>query len=171
MATEFIVNGASGFNPDVDSAIQLTDSAENVFKLKAKTDEGLEFLRNGVRTAPLLRVVAKTASYTVLEADHGTVFTTEGAGGAVTFTLPATADLPTGWYCDFFNAADQDMIVAGGTADTMVVFNDLAADSIAFSTTAEQIGSGMRCIKLTGSLIGVFTFLGAETVTPTIVTA
>lgn len=171
MATEFIVNGASGYNPDVDSAIQLTDSAENVYKIKALTDSGIEILKNGVRTAPLLRVVAKTSSYTVSKADHGTIFTTEGAGGAVTFTLPATANLPTGWYCDFFNVADQDMIVAAGTADTLVVFNDAAADSIAFSTTSEQIGSGMRCVKLTTTLIGVFVFLGAETATPTIVTA
>lgn len=171
MATEFIVNGASGFNPDVDSAIQLTDSAENVFKLKAKTDEGLEFLRNGVRTAPLMRVVAKTASYTVLEADQGTLFTTEGAGGAVTFTLPATADLPAGWFVEFLNCADQNMIVAAGTADTMVVFNDIAADSIAFSTTSEKAGGYIKCVKLTGSLIGVIVGLGAETQTPTIVTA
>jgi len=171
MAKEFIVNGASGFNPDVDSVVQLTDSAENVYKLKALSDSGFEILKNGVRTAPLMRVVAKTGNYTVLKSDHGTLFTTEGAGGTVNFTLPATADLPVGWYAEFFSVAAGAMTVTAGTADTLVVFNDAAADSIAFSTTSEIIGAHIKCVKLTTSLIGVFVGLGAETQTPTIVTA
>jgi len=171
MATEFIANGASGFNPDVDTALQLTDSEENVFKLKALTDSGFEILRNGVRTAPFIRVVAKTADYTVLESDHGTLFTTEGAASTVNFTLPATADLPTGWTAEFFSVAAGAMTVTAGTADTLVVFNDAAADSIAFSTTSEIIGAHIKVVKLTTTLIGVFVGLGAETQTPTIVTA
>lgn len=172
MATEFIVNGASGFNPDVDSAIQLTDSAENVYKLKALTDSGFEILRNGVRTAPFMRVVAKTGTtYTVLEADHGTLFTNEGNGGNINFTLPTTADLPTGWFVEFFSVAAGTLTVTAGTADTLVVFNDAAADSIAFSTTSEIIGAHIKAVKLTTDLIGIFVSLGAETQTPTIVTA
>jgi len=172
MATEFIANGASGFNPDVDTALQLTDSEENIFKLKALTDSGFEILRNGVRTAPFIRVVAKTgATYTVLDTDHGTLFTNEGNSGNINFTLPATADLPTGWFVEFFSVAAGTLTVTAGTADTLVVFNDASADSIAFSTTSEIIGAHIKVVKLTTSLIGVFVGLGAETQTPTIVTA
>lgn len=170
MGTEFIVNGASGFNPGVDSTLQLTDTDHVVYKIKAKEDAGLEILRNGVRVAPLEAVEAKTASYTLTLADHGKIFTTEGASGAVTFTLPATANLPLGWSATFFNAAGQNMIVAAGTADTMVVFNDAAADSIAFQTASELIGNAVKIVKLTTTLIGAFVYLGAETATPTIAT-
>lgn len=83
-------------------------------------------------------VVVKTASYTVTEADNNVLFSTRGASGAVTFTLPATAK--KGLRYGFYNAADQDMLVASGTADTMVAINDLAADSVAFSTSSLKIG-------------------------------
>lgn len=81
---------------------------------------------------------AKTADYTVLEADNGTLFTTRGAAGAVNFTLPATAK--KGLHYGFFSAADQNMTVTSGTADTVTCFNDLTADSVAFSTSSEKIG-------------------------------
>jgi hypothetical protein len=112
--------------------------------------------------------VAKTADYTVVAADNGKLFTTQGASAAVTFTLPALA---AGLRYGFYNEADQDMIVAAATADTMVVFNDLAADSIAFSTTAEQIGSGIEVMANADATKWlVWVYLGAETVTPTIAT-
>lgn len=170
MAAEFVALGAQGFNPSADTVYQLTDGDANVFKLKATEDVGFEILRNNVRTQPYKRVVAKTANYTVLLEDHGTFFTTEGAGGAVTFTLPATASLPTGWYADFFVAADQNMTVTAGTADTGVAFNDIAADSVAFSTASEKVGNCIRVIKLTGTLVGYVVQLGAETATPTVAT-
>lgn len=171
MVAEFIIGGAEGRNPDVDNAYQFEDSEGNVFKLKALTDSGVELLRNGVRTQPFKRVVAKTAAYTVLESDHGTLFTTEGASGSVTFTLPATANLPVGWFVEFFQAADQGMVIAAGTADTLVVGNDLAADSIAYSTAGEMIGNFIRVVKLTGTLVGVVNAHGGEAFTATIVTA
>jgi hypothetical protein len=114
-------------------------------------------------------VEAKTASYTLVPDDINVMFTTRGAGGAITFTLPPTAELTAGWNASFFNVADQDIIVAANTADTMVTFNDAAADSVAFSTSGEQIGGGIRVVwDGTGWL--TFVFLGAETQTPTIAT-
>lgn len=114
-------------------------------------------------------VAAKTADYTVLASDGGGVLTTRGAGGAVNFTLPATASLPVGWTCRFFNVAGQNMTVTAAAADTMVVFNDATADSIAFSTAAELIGGGLEVVwDGTGWL--TFVNLGAETQTPTIAT-
>jgi hypothetical protein len=90
------------------------------------------------------KVVAKTAAYTVLAADSGTIFTTRGATAAVTFTLPTTAT--TGLTYFFFNVVDLDMTVASGTADTVVTKNDAAADSVAFSTTSLKIGGALMVV-------------------------
>lgn len=112
-------------------------------------------------------IIAKTANYTVLLADNETLFTNKGAAGAVTFTLPTTAI--EGLHYGFFVAADNNLIVAGGTADTLIVFNDAAADSIAFQTASEKLG-GMFEVFGDGALWMVKVSLGAETQTPTIVT-
>lgn len=89
------------------------------------------------------RVVAKTADYTINpDRDRcGTTFTNRGASGAVVFTLPAPSSRLTGWWYRFKSHADQDVTVAAGTADTLVVLNDATADSLAASTTSEQIGA------------------------------
>jgi len=124
----------------------------------------------GFQTYP---IVAKVNSYTILAEDGGTLFTNLGAAGAVTFTLPALSEVVDGWSCEFQVAADQNFIVAAAAADVdrMVVFNDAAADSIAFQTAAERIGGGLLAIAdVTNSKWYVRVFLGAETQTPTIVT-
>jgi len=113
-------------------------------------------------------VVAKTANYTVLPADNNALFTNQGAVGAVTFTLPTIA---RGLRYRFFAEAGQALTVASVVADTMVVFNDAAADSISFSTAAEIIGGGMEVIANADATRWlVFVNLGAETQTPVIAT-
>lgn len=113
-------------------------------------------------------VIAKTADYTVLAADNNTLFTTRGAVGAVNFTLPTLA---RGLRFRFFNEAGQNMTVTSVVADTLVAFNDLAADSIAFSTANELIGGSIEVIANDdASKWLVFVNLGAETQTPTIAT-
>jgi hypothetical protein len=66
------------------------------------------------------------------------LFTNEGASNAVNFTLPATAK--KGLRYGFYVVADQNVTVTAGTADTMVVLNDAAADSVALQTSSEKIG-------------------------------
>jgi hypothetical protein len=83
-------------------------------------------------------MLAKTADYTVTAADSGTIFHTTGATAAVNFTLPAIGTGP--FHFLFINGADQNMTVTAATADTAVTYNDLAADSVAFSTASELIG-------------------------------
>jgi len=90
------------------------------------------------------RVVAKTADYTVLAAESGTFFTTEGATAAVNFTLPAFAD---GLEFEFYNAEDVNLTVTSGTADLMVASNDVAADSVAFSTTSLKAGGSFKVVS------------------------
>src|SRR5262245_10816122 len=89
------------------------------------------------------RIVNKASSYTVspTKGDYsGTIFTTRGAGAAVTFTLPTpTANLKDTSY-DFVNVAGQNMIVSAGSGKA-VTFNNLAATSLAASTAGQLIGA------------------------------
>lgn len=90
------------------------------------------------------RVIAKTADYTILKSDHGTLFTNVGAMGAVAFTLPAVADAG-GFEVGFWVVADQSVTIASaGSNDNIVFFNDAAADSLAISTMSEKIGARLH---------------------------
>lgn len=114
------------------------------------------------------QVLAKTANYTVVAADNNTIFTNQGASGAVTFTLPTIAK---GLRYRFFAEANQNLIVASAAGDTLVVFNDAAADSIAFQTANEIIGGAIEVYANADATKWlVFVMLGAETQTPTIAT-
>lgn len=86
------------------------------------------------------RISHKTANYTVVEADNGTLFTNKGASGAVTFTLPETAKI--GLEYTFYGMAAQSLTVTAGTQGTMTDLNDAAADSVSLSTAGEIIGNG-----------------------------
>lgn len=98
-------------------------------------------LMNGLGArAPIM--LAKTADYTVVASDSGTVFHTTGATAAVNFTLPAINTGP--WHFIFINGADQNMTVTAATADTAVTYADLQADSVAFSTSSEKIGGAIE---------------------------
>lgn len=84
-----------------------------------------------------VNVVPKVADYTVKATESGTFFTNAGATAAVNFTLPAFAD---GLVYFFFVAADFAVTVTSSTADMMITDHDVAADSIALSTTSEMLG-------------------------------
>ena len=124
----------------------------------------------GLATALYQSIEAKTASFAMVAEDAGKLFTNRGASGDVTFTLPVTAKLPVGWWCEVFNAdLTSDLLVAAPAVDTMVVFNDIAADSIAFSTDSEKAGAGARFVwDGTGWL--TFVNLGMDSQTPVIAT-
>lgn len=115
-----------------------------------------------------VRTASKTSAYTVLLTESGTYFDTYGATAAVTFTLPAVAS-GAGCVYYFMSAADFAMTVASAEGDNIVTFNDVAADSIAMSTTSEIIGGG---VKIVGNGTVWFAFLYVnETQTPVIATA
>ncbi len=97
---------------------------------------------------PWKHTIAKTTSYTVLLTDYMTVFTTTGAGGPVTFTLPALLDANSNPQCKgfrvkFVNIAAQNMIVTAAAADStkVVVINNSGATSVTFSTSSNIIGA------------------------------
>ena len=116
-------------------------------------------------------IVAKTADYTVVTADHGTLFTNRGAAGAVNFTLPTTAY--KGMRFGFYVVADQTLTVTSGTADTMVVYNDATADSVSFGSAGDKIGGMFEVVgDGTGWLVMPRTYTdGTIAQTITIVTA
>lgn len=136
-------------------------SAENIMRMWNEC-------ATGGRLRPKFRIINKTASYTVTPDDFGSVFTTRGAGGAVTFTLPAASAVNVNEFVLFVNVADQNMIVAGAD-EGLVVFNDLTADSIAFQTSSEKIGGAFLAISDGTSWI--VTPLATEVQTITVVSA
>lgn len=117
--------------------------------IRATDDTYRQFIKHGDANSsgmlypPLLNIVNKQANYTILPTDPcGTCFTNGGDNGAIVFTLPApTVNLLGKWFL-FHNivTTEQDMTVATATADTMITKNDVAADSVAMSTTGEKIG-------------------------------
>jgi hypothetical protein len=93
------------------------------------------------RFSNYLRQRAKTADYTVTSADDRVLFTTKGASGAVIFTLPAPTLALKGMLVGFFSEANQNMTINCASNDVLVTFNDLEADSVAFSTADQKIGA------------------------------
>lgn len=92
-------------------------------------------------------VIAKGAgvtAYTVLEAENNYLFTNRGNDGNINFTLPATAK--KGLRYGFFSVAAGTLTVTAGTADTMVTFNNAAADAVVLGTTSEIIGGFIEVI-------------------------
>ena len=116
---------------------------ENGFGVGVKGSETEILDSNGIKTFEKKTVTAKAADYTVTAAETGRVFTTTGATGAVNFTLPAKA---TGLVYTFLNTVDQNMTITSDAVDTIVTFNDVAADSVAFSTVGEKIGAAAMAI-------------------------
>lgn len=86
----------------------------------------------------------KTADYTLLDTDRDILWDNTGDVDALEFTLPTTAKKDLAFY--FYVTADQSVTITAGTADTMFAFNDLAADSIAFSTAGEKLGACLAVI-------------------------
>jgi hypothetical protein len=101
----------------------------------------------GIVANAYYQIEAKTAAYQIRESDLGKLFTTVGAIASVTFTLPVTTTIQVGWWCEFFQAADQDMVIASyGSLDNITFHNDLTADTITFSTATELIGNAVRVV-------------------------
>lgn len=95
-------------------------------------------------------ILAKTSSYTIVEADHGTLFTNYGASGSVTFTLPAITNTK-GMRFGFYVAADQTVIVASAAAAGLITFNNAAAASVALQTSSEKLGGMIEVIGMGSS--------------------
>lgn len=109
----------------------------------------------------------KAASWTATKADSGKIFLVYGGTAAVTVTLPKISDGP--FMFEVFNCQDQSLTITAETADTMITYNDLAADSFAFSTSSEKIGAGVR-VMCDGTKLLVVPILASIYQTTTIAT-
>lgn len=103
------------------------------------------------------QVIAKATDYTVTAADNNTIFTNLGAAALVTFTLPTIAK---GLRYRFYSEDNDGIKITAAVADTLVVHNDAAADTVAFSTTGRNIGAGFEIFaNSTGAAWLVFPFI------------
>jgi len=85
----------------------------------------------------IMNVLSLTADTTLTQANSGSIINNQADGNAINLTLPAQAK---GLNFIFSCVEDQSMTVTADTADTMVVFNDVAADALALSTSSEKAG-------------------------------
>lgn len=91
-------------------------------------------------------IEAKTAAYQMVPGDVGKILTNRGASGAVTMTLPDKDDIPAGWNVRVFVVADQNVVIASTEGDNIIAFNEADADSIAFQTAGDLIGSALEVV-------------------------
>lgn len=97
-------------------------------------------LRNLIYS-PRFKVVAADA--TLLARETGTVVLVYGGTAAVNVTLPAIAAAYP-FVFDIVNGQDTNLTVTAAAADTAITFNDLQADSLAWSTSSEKIGGAFK---------------------------
>jgi hypothetical protein len=95
----------------------------------------------GLRT-----VEAKTANYTVTNADNGKTFTTEGAAGAVVFALPAAT---VGHWFRFKVKATQELRIDPNGTETIALPSTGAQSAAGKYITADANGEGVEieCVK------------------------
>jgi len=92
------------------------------------------------------RVMAKTADYVITEDDMGTLFTNRGAAGLVMFTLPVPHAGLAGAVIRLLAVASQATGFASAAADTLLTFNDAAADDVVLQTASEIIGGTLEAV-------------------------
>ena len=88
------------------------------------------------------REVIKTADYSVVEADNGSLFTNTGATTAITFTLPALTNA-VGLCFEFFVTADYGVTIASAAANGIIGGGSDVAESFAFNLNP-KIGGHAR---------------------------
>lgn len=86
-----------------------------------------------------LRRATKATDYTVVASDNGTQFHAITANA--TFTLPA---IKAGLSFDFIRMSDHNLVVTSAAGDDVVVGNDLAADSVTYSSSGNKIGARIK---------------------------
>ena len=90
---------------------------------------------------PWKRFQSKTASYTIVANDNFSHFDNTGAGGAVTFTLPAIAN---GYIFGFTGMVNQNLLVTSNEGTNMVLLNNASLSTAAYQTSGQIIGASFR---------------------------
>lgn len=113
------------------------------------------------------RFIQLTGARTLLASESGAYVHNVGMTAGVVLTLPAIADGP--YYFKVIQGAGYGITVTAVTADTIITFNDAAADSVVFSTSSELIGGHYEVI-CDGTSLFVLPILASEAQTVTIAT-
>lgn len=108
-----------------------------------------------------------TGARTLKASESGAFIHNVGMTAAVTLTLPAISDGP--FYFKILQGAGYAITVTSATADTIITFNDAAADSVTFSTSSEILG-GHYEVYCDGTSLFVLPILASEAQTVTIAT-
>lgn len=141
-AVEHSIAGAS-------SAVVIGDELGNLFRIQAAGGL-LNVTKNGTAIGSAaaingrMRIVTKTANYTVLDTDSGTIFNNLGASGTVVFTLPAVAT-SAGLHYRFIGAVVAQIITITAPASTLVTYNNIAATSVSTGTVNAGMGFEVYC--------------------------
>lgn len=117
----------------------LDNNARNQMRYRFTFDD--DFFIPGAKYDPWGAQVSKTANYTILSTDNGTLFDNTGAAGAVTFTLPAIAN---GYNFGFVAIANQNLLVTSNEGTNVVVFNNASASTVSYQTAGQIIGGIFR---------------------------
>lgn len=137
-ANSSIKVGVDGAGMDI---VLYGDTASTNVTWDQSADEMI-FTGQAYLSGPKKKTVANTDGSITIDATHsGKMITTRGAGGATTVTLPTVAAGFTGVHFHVFNCVDQDLTLSAQTAGEIMFKNDLAANSVAFSTAGEKIGA------------------------------
>lgn len=86
-------------------------------------------------------IVETGTTLTIGPGDAGKVFCNLGAGGNIAYTIQAAANFRPGDQITILSAAGGTTTVSFTTGE-LITFNDVAANSVALSTTNEIIGGG-----------------------------
>ena len=114
------------------------------------------------------KVISLTAAtYTLKASQSGAFIHNASMTEACTLTLPAISDGP--FYFKILQGAGYAITVTSAAADTIITFNDVAADSVTFSSSNEIIGGHYEVI-CDGTKLFVLPILASEAQTVTIVT-
>lgn len=87
------------------------------------------------------RRVVKTGNYTVVAADHGTLFQATTAN--VNFTLPAIAS-NVGFSAEFLRCDDFNLVITSAEGTNILVDGNAGATSLTFSTASHKIGARVK---------------------------
>lgn len=145
---------AAGMNVGTNSNTQLSFWTNN-------TKRG-EFVATGGFAAYAQANTSSTSNTVTFTSAHYGLAYLWSPTGTATATLPANGAAAGSWF-DVYLLTDQTITISAATADTLITVNDTAADSVAFSTAGQKIGSMVRFIS-NGS-VWIAVNLGTNTMT------
>lgn len=144
-----ISTGVSGLGTGVATFLATPSSANLAAALTDETGTGAAvFGTSPTLTTPIVTVknAAKTTGYSVLTTDSLTTFTNVGAGGSVTFTLPASA---VGLLYKFSCDAAQTVVIAANTGDK--ICNGASLTASAGNLTSDATTSCFLSVECTSA--------------------